>query len=104
MPTQSDLLDQYLHAVKFWLPKAQQQDIIAELAEDLQSQVEEREAALGHRLGEDDLAAILRKRGSPMRVASGYLSEQHLDQPCDVTSGPMKMIANNGASTHNPAK
>jgi hypothetical protein len=26
-----ELPDRYLHAVKFWLPKAQKQDIIAEL-------------------------------------------------------------------------
>jgi hypothetical protein len=77
----TDLLDRYLHAVKFWLPKAQQADIIAELGEDLLSQVEEREAALGHKLDEDELAQILKKRGSPMRVASGYLPEQRLINP-----------------------
>ncbi len=76
-----DLLNRYLHAVKFWLPKAQQQDILAELAEDLHSQVEEREAVLGHRLGEDELCAILTKRGSPLRVAAGYIPEQRLINP-----------------------
>ena len=30
-----ELLDRYLQAVRFWLPKAQQQDIIAELSSDL---------------------------------------------------------------------
>ena len=44
--TNTDLIDRYLHAVKFWLPKAQQADIVAEIGEDLQSLVEEREAAL----------------------------------------------------------
>lgn len=28
-----ELLDRYLQAVKFWLPKKQQQDIIAELSD-----------------------------------------------------------------------
>ena len=85
MPTtKTDLLDRYLHAVKFWLPKAQQQDIIAEIAEDLHSQVEEREAALGHTLPEDDLADILKKRGAPMRVASVYLPGQRLVNPAMV--------------------
>jgi hypothetical protein len=79
--TKTDLLDRYLHAVKFWLPKAQQQDILAELAEDLHSQIDEREAALGHPLAEDDLAAILKKRGSPMSVAGAYLPEQRLINP-----------------------
>jgi len=79
--TKTDLIDRYLHAVKFWLPKAQQEDIIAELGEDLLSQVEEGEAALGHQLDEDELAIILKKRGSPMKVASSYLPEQRLINP-----------------------
>ena len=79
--TKNDIIDRYLHAVKFWLPKAQQQDLLAELAEDLQSQTEEREAALGHPLDEGELADILRRRGSPMRVASGFIPEQRLISP-----------------------
>ena len=79
--TKTDLLDRYLHAVKFWLPKAQQQDILAELGEDLHSQIEEREAALGHPLDEADLVAMLKHRGAPMRVASGYLPELRLINP-----------------------
>lgn len=83
MPT-TDLFDRYLHAVKFWLPKAQQQDILAELAEDLHSQVEEREAALGHPLDESGLGAILKQRGAPMRVAAGFIPEQRLISPAMV--------------------
>jgi hypothetical protein len=75
------LIERYLHAVKFWLPKAQQEDIIAELAEDLRSQVEDREAALGHELNEDELVAVLQKRGDPLEVASGYLPDQRLINP-----------------------
>jgi hypothetical protein len=82
MPTtNTDLIDRYLHAVKFWLPKAQQADIVAEIGEDLQSLVEEREAALGHTLDEDDVAVILKKRGSPLKVASSYLPQQRLINP-----------------------
>ena len=44
----NDLLDRYLNAIKFWLPSGQQKDIIAEIAEDLHSQIDERETALGH--------------------------------------------------------
>jgi hypothetical protein len=84
LASENDILDRYLLAVKFWLPKAQQQDILAELAEDLHSQIEEREAALGRKLSEDDLAAILKRRGSPMRVASGYLPAQRLVDPAIV--------------------
>lgn len=79
--TKTDLLDRYLNAVKFWLPKAQQQDILAELAEDLQSQIEDHEAALGRNLSQDEIAAILKRRGAPMRVASGYLPDVRLIDP-----------------------
>ncbi len=82
MPTtKTDLLDRYLHAVRFWLPKAQQADIVAEIGEDLQSLVEEREAALGHTLDEDEVVSLLKKRGSPAKVASSYLPEQRLMNP-----------------------
>ena len=30
-----ELIDRYLQAVRFWLPKAQADDIIAELSEDI---------------------------------------------------------------------
>ena len=56
-----ELLDRYLQAVRFWLPKAQQQDIIAELSSDLHSQIEDRETELGRPLNEAELEAILKK-------------------------------------------
>jgi hypothetical protein len=45
-----ELIERYLQAVKFWLPKRQKDDIIAELSGDIYSQIEEREAALGRAL------------------------------------------------------
>jgi hypothetical protein len=77
----TDLTDRYLNAVKFWLPGKQQKDILAEIAEDLHAQIEERELALGHPLEEADLLALLRRRGSPLRVASGFIPEQRLINP-----------------------
>jgi hypothetical protein len=82
MPAKTtDLVDRYLNAVKFWLPGKQQKDILAELGEDLNAEMEEREAALGHPPEETDLVALLQRRGSPMRVASGYIPEQRLVNP-----------------------
>jgi hypothetical protein len=77
----TDLIDRYLNAVKFWLPGKQQKDILAELAEDLHSQIEERESALGHPLEEAELVALLKQRGSPMRVASGFIPQHRLINP-----------------------
>jgi len=76
-----ELLDRYLQAVRFWLPKAQQQDIIAELSEDLRSQVEEKETALGRSLSEAELEAILKQRGRPVLVANRYLPQASLIGP-----------------------
>lgn len=76
-----DLIPRYLQAVRFWLPKKQQDDIIAELSEDIHAQMAEREAALGRPLTDADVEALLRKRGSPIRVANGFLPQQQLIGP-----------------------
>ena len=79
--SKTELVDRYLNAVKFWLPRKPQNDIIAEIAEDLRSQIEDRESALGHPLEEFELVALLKQRGSPLRVASGYIPEHRLINP-----------------------
>ena len=76
-----DLLDRYLQAVRFWLPKSQQDDIIAELSEDLQSQIDEKEGELGRPLNEDEASAILKRCGSPILVASRYRAQTYLIGP-----------------------
>jgi len=76
-----ELLDRYLQAVRFWLPKAQQQDIIAELSSDLRSQIDDKEAELGRPLNDGDLEAILRRCGSPILVASRYRPQTQLIGP-----------------------
>lgn len=76
-----ELLDRYLRAVKFWLPKAQKRDIIAELSEDIRSQIEDRETELGRRLDEAEQEALLRKRGNPMFVAGRYSPPKQLIGP-----------------------
>jgi hypothetical protein len=76
-----ELLDRYLQAVKFWLPPAHRQDIIAELSEDLRSQVEDQETALGRPLTDTEVAAILRHVGRPVLVANRYLPQRHLIGP-----------------------
>jgi hypothetical protein len=76
-----DLLERYLQAVKFWLPKEQKNDIIAELSEDLRSEIEEKETALGHKLSDSELSDLLKQRGRPVFVANRYLPQQHLIGP-----------------------
>jgi hypothetical protein len=75
------LVDRYLQAVKFWLPRNQKDDIIAELSEDLRSQIEDQEAALGRKLTDAEVEPILKRCGSPMAVAGRYLPQQSLIGP-----------------------
>src|SRR5262249_5755389 len=73
-----ELLDRYLSFIRFLLPRGKQQDIIAELSEDLRSQIADQEAELGRPLGEPELEAILKQCGHPLLVAARYQSEQAL--------------------------
>jgi hypothetical protein len=92
MEQEKGLVARYLQAVRFWLPKGQQDDIGAELAEDLQSRMEEREATLGRKLDE---AEILKQSGSPVLVASRYLPQKSLIGPVlfPVYVFMLKMVA-----------
>jgi hypothetical protein len=76
-----DLIDRYLQAVKFWLPKQQKQDIIAELSEDIHAQVEEQESGLGRPLTDAEVVALLKQRGRPVLVANRYLPQEYLIGP-----------------------
>src|SRR3954468_17482887 len=71
----SPILDRYLTAVKFWLPKSQREDIAAELAANLQSEIDDRTEALRRPLTEAELAAFLKQHGPPILVASRYRGE-----------------------------
>jgi hypothetical protein len=68
----TSLIDRYLRAVKEQLPKAQQDDVIAELSENLHAQIEDQEATLGRPLADDEEAAILKRFGNPWVVAARY--------------------------------
>jgi hypothetical protein len=76
-----DLVDRYLQAVKFWLPRALKQDVIAELSEDIRSQIEERETEHGRPLDDAEVGAILKQVGRPVIVAQRYLPQSHLIGP-----------------------
>src|ERR1700722_9531659 len=76
-----ELLDRYLRAVEFWLPKEQRGDVIDELSDDLRSEIDDKRAAAGRAPSEDEIAAILKERGHPMLVAGRYLPQQYLIGP-----------------------
>ncbi len=76
-----ELLDRYLQAVGFWLPRGQRPDILAELAEEFRSQVEAREGELGRQLSDDEVEAMLQRWGNPLRMAERYLPPRYLIGP-----------------------
>jgi hypothetical protein len=76
-----DLIDRYLHAVRDYLPAKSQDDIVRELGDDIRAQAADREEELGRPLTADDQAALLKRFGHPMLLASKYRPTQHLISP-----------------------
>jgi hypothetical protein len=75
------LVDRYLQAVRTYLPKSQQDDIVKELSENLRSQIEDQESGLGRPLNEEEVAGILKKHGHPLVVATRYRQSRYLIGP-----------------------
>jgi len=67
-----EILDGYLSAVKRCLPRKLRTDIVAELREDLLSQMEARAEELGRPLTDAEQYAFLMQQGDPMVVARRY--------------------------------
>src|SRR5579872_134151 len=76
-----ELLDRYLQAVRKYLPLSRQDDIIAELRANMESQIEDRESELNRPLTQGEFDDFLRKMGHPMVVASRYQPQQYLIGP-----------------------
>ena len=76
-----ELLDRYLQAVKKHLPWKRQDDIIAELRANLESQLEEREGELGRPLTDQEAQEWLSQIGPPIQMASRYQPQQYLIGP-----------------------
>lgn len=74
------LTERYLKAVGAQLPKADRDDIVAELRDAIQTRMEDREEVLGRPLTEADEEAVLREVGHPLTVAARY------------GSGPMHVV------------
>jgi hypothetical protein len=75
------LIERYLNAVRFFLPRRQQDDIVRELSENLASEMEDRGQALGRDLTEREVVDILRRHGHPALVAARFAPRQQLIGP-----------------------
>jgi len=67
-----DLLRSYVKAVRRYLPRGQRDDIVAELTEELRSEIEAREADLDHPLRDHEQMAVFTAYGNAMIVARRY--------------------------------
>ena len=76
-----DLLDRYLAAVAALLPKAQREDIVAELRDTLLNQMEEKETELGRPLTAKEREAVLKAFGHPIAVAGRFGTPRSLIGP-----------------------
>ena len=76
-----ELIERYLQAVGFWLPARQKQDILAELSEDIRSQIDDKESELGRTVTDTDVEEVLKQRGSPVMVANRYQPQRSLIGP-----------------------
>jgi hypothetical protein len=76
-----ELLDRYLQAVRKYLPFRRQDDIIAELRANMESQLEDKEAELGRPLTIGEQEDWLRQMGAPIMVAARYQPQQYLIGP-----------------------
>jgi hypothetical protein len=76
-----ELIERYLQAVRKHLPWKRQDDIIAELRANLESQLEDKEAELGRPLTAGEAEAWLQQIGSPRRMAAPYCPQRYLIGP-----------------------
>lgn len=81
MHTQVDLFERYLQAIRKHLPWRRQDDILAELRANFESQLEDKEEELGRPMTEGEMIDWLKQLGSPMHVAMRYQPQQYLIGP-----------------------
>ena len=76
-----NLLDRYLDALRWTLPRNKADDILAELRDVLTMRVEDREEALGRPLTDAETSALLKDFGHPLVVAARYRPQRWLIGP-----------------------
>lgn len=72
--TNRELLDRYIHAVtlSLMLPPDKSEDIAAEVRSNLESRLDDQATALGRELRVEEVSAVLKEYGHPVKVALQY--------------------------------
>ena len=76
-----DLVDRYVQSVRSLLPRAQQDDITAELEEAIRGRIEAREHDAGRKLTDSEIESIIKEFGHPIAAAGRYAPQRHLIGP-----------------------
>jgi hypothetical protein len=76
-----DAFDQYFRTLGLLLPRAQRDDIIRELSEEIRAQAAELETERGRPLTSEEQAALLAQLGHPFLTAARYRSSRSLIGP-----------------------
>jgi hypothetical protein len=76
-----NLLERYLQALSWALPRGKADDILAELRDVLTMRIEDREEALGRPISDEEMSALLKEFGHPLVVAARYQQQQWLIGP-----------------------
>ena len=76
-----ELVDRYLKSVGSYLPKAQKDDILRELSENIRSEIEDQEKELGRPLTEGEMIDWLKELGPPREMAARYQLPRYLIGP-----------------------
>jgi len=75
------VVDRYLMAVRIFLPRSAQRDIIAELSDDIRTRMDDRESTLGRPLTAGEQEAIVADFGHPALLAGRYGPRRRLIGP-----------------------
>jgi hypothetical protein len=70
-----DVVERYLLTLRTYLPAGREDDLVAELRENIRAEVEDREERLGRPLTEEERVGLLRSHGHPFLVAGRYRSD-----------------------------
>ncbi len=76
-----DLVERYINTAKPFLPRAQRDDILAELSEAIHGRLDERAAELGRKLTTAEQEAVIREFGHPVTLAGRYGPQRTLIGP-----------------------
>jgi serine phosphatase RsbU (regulator of sigma subunit) len=76
-----DLLARYLQAVRLFVPRRHDDEVVAEVSTNVVTRMEDLEKELGRPLTDEERVDVVRRNGHPVAVAGQYRGHEHLIGP-----------------------